>query len=226
MRVLALDSSGPDLSAAAADEGNLRACRRETLGRGHAERILPMLAALLPQAGWRWPDIELIAVTLGPGNFTGLRAGIAVARALCLALDRPALGIGTLETVAQAAAAAGLPPCRELLVAMDARREEVYAQRFDHELTPLDEPALQAPAGLRIGAGCILVGDRAPAIAAAIGGRHAAMAAAPDAAAVAMAAWRRLRQGVAPMPGTALRPVYVRPPDARPGAGASLLAAP
>src|SRR3954447_26669531 len=105
LRILSLETSRAALSAAAVEGPVVRSWYRDMLGRGHAERVLPVLRAVMAEAGWAWPAPALLAVALGPGNFTGLRAGIAVARALSLALDRPALGIGTLEAVAQGVAA-------------------------------------------------------------------------------------------------------------------------
>ena len=116
--------------------------RREVLTRGHAERLLPLLQEVLAQAGWTWRDIDLVVVTEGPGNFTGLRAGIAVARALALALDRPVLGIGTLELLAEAGAAAVPDNPLPILAVIDARREELYAQRFSPDLRPITGPSL------------------------------------------------------------------------------------
>jgi tRNA threonylcarbamoyladenosine biosynthesis protein TsaB len=217
LRVLAFDTSGPALSAAAGLRGRVLAHGHESpLARGHAERLLPMLASVMAEAGWRWRDLELVAVTLGPGNFTGLRAGIAVARALSLALGCPALGLGTLDLLAQSAAAGQVPTDpRPILALLDARREEVYAQRFAPDLSPLDAPALlprSAVAGMA--ASC------RPAVTDAD-----AASGWGDARDLLRLAWRRLGEGVAPVAGTALRPLYLRSPDARPGAGASLLAA-
>jgi tRNA threonylcarbamoyladenosine biosynthesis protein TsaB len=222
-RLLAFDTSGPCLSAAAALGPKLVVHRREPLARGHAERLLPTLQAVMAEAGWRWPDLDLVAVTLGPGNFTGLRAGIAVARALSLTLGCPTLGLGTLETVAEAAGPGELP----VLVAMDARRDELYTQLFAADLTPLDLPELVQRQALlaRIQGPCRLVGDAAPMLAAQPESVHEAVESGPDARYAARLAWRRLESGALAGPGSALRPLYIRPPDAKVSAGASLAAA-
>jgi tRNA threonylcarbamoyladenosine biosynthesis protein TsaB len=207
LRVLAFDTSGPALSAAAAESGGrgVLAWRREELARGHAERLLPMLREVLAGVGWGWADVGLVAVTRGPGSFTGLRAGVAVARALGLSLGCPVLGLGTLEVVAHAAAGAGRP----LLAVLDARRGEVYAQRFAADGSAEGPPEL-LPAGTVAEASGVEVADRAP-----------------DARDLAALALARLADGAArPGPGAGLRPLYVRQPDARPGAGASLLPPP
>lgn len=226
-RLLAIDTSGPALSVAAAEGSRLVAHRHEPLARGHAERLLPALSAALAEAGWGWRDLDHVAVTLGPGNFTGLRAGIAVARALCLSLRIEALGVGTLEAVAEAAAARSACPDLPLLVAMDARRDELYAQLFSPSLEPEGPAELVARAALlpSIPARCRLGGDAAATLAAQLGAAHEVVESGPDARYVAQLAWRRLEGGAEPSPGPALRPLYIRPPDAKVSAGASLVAA-
>lgn len=225
MRLLAFDSSGTAISAAAAESGTLRAQRQERLTRGHAERLLPLLRAVMAEAGWAWADLDLVAVTRGPGNFTGLRAGIAVARALGLALGRPVLGVGTLEVVAQAAAdlrpAAGLP----IVAALDARRDQVYRQRFAADLEAFDSPTLVPLGDLQQATGSTLAGDPEIWGRAGVAGGHEVVEADPLARYLMSSAWRLMEGGAVPAVGLAPRPLYLRPPDARIGAGASLVAA-
>lgn len=231
MRVLAFDTSGPALSAAAGVLGSdsaagLAAFRREALARGHAERLLPVLEEVLGEAGWRWRDLDRLAVTVGPGNFTGLRAGIAVARALGLALGLPALGLGTLEATAQAAGGGDVAAERRpILAVLDARRGQVYAQRFGPGLVPLEAPALvDRPAFVERAASCRVVGD--PSAWAGTGWAGSAVTAdARDLLALAARRGDRGGGAAAAPPAHRLRPLYLRAPDARPGAGASLLAA-
>ena len=92
--------------------------------KGQAERLMPLLEELLAEAGLGWRDLTRIAVGTGPGNFTGVRLSVAAARGLALGLNIPALGVTRLEALAH-----GLP--RPLLVAEDAKRNEVYALGFD-----------------------------------------------------------------------------------------------
>jgi tRNA threonylcarbamoyladenosine biosynthesis protein TsaB len=221
LRILAFDTSGPALSAAAGADDVVLAHRNQALTRGHAEQLLPMLTAVVAEAGWDWSAIELVAVTAGPGNFTGLRARIAVARALSLALDCPALGLGTLEVVAQAAARRG-GAGRPILAVLDARRAELYAQSFAADLAPQGAPALlgRDELGGLMDPACLLAGD----LAAWGGTGREGIAVAPDARDLLTLAFARLAAGVQPTAGIALRPIYLRLPDARIGAGASLLA--
>ena len=145
------------------DGPDLRAWRHEPLTRGHAERLLPVLVEILAEAGWAWRDLELVAVTLGPGNFTGLRAGLAVARGLALAQGCPLFGVGTLETVAQGATALAERQALPIQVVMDARRDELYAQRFSAALDPLTPAEVVGGASFAAGLAepCLLAGDAA-----------------------------------------------------------------
>jgi tRNA threonylcarbamoyladenosine biosynthesis protein TsaB len=230
LRLLAFNTSGPSISAAAAEGEVVRAWRREELARGHAERLLPLLREVIAEAGWSWPELGLLAVAVGPSNFTGLRAGVAVARALGLALGCPALGPGTLEAIAQGAAAQTTGNARPIVAVVDARRDDVYAQRFSSRLDALGPPVLLARDRLLVDIPrepCLLAGDGAAAWARERRGVSGddLVEADSDARYVAAAARRRLVGGEAPGAGTALRPAYVRPPDARASAGASLVTA-
>lgn len=133
MLLLAFDTAGPDCAVAlASDRGDgptilVRASER--LGRGHAERLLPMIEAALAEAGFHFADLDRIAVTTGPGSFTGVRVGIAAARALALSLDIPAVGIGSLAALALDHAENA--PKGTVAAVLDAKRGEVYARLQD-----------------------------------------------------------------------------------------------
>jgi tRNA threonylcarbamoyladenosine biosynthesis protein TsaB len=221
LRLLAFDTSGPTLSVVAAEAGEPVARRDEALDRGHAERLLPLLGAALVEAGWSWRDLDLIAVATGPGNFTGIRAGIAVARALVLALQCRALGIGTLEIIAESAGEQALAG-QWIDAVLDARRDEVYVQRFTSDMQVLTPPALvpMAEFARRCPSGGILVGDVAARL---VRAGETALPGSRDALTMARLVGRRMAEGAEPVPPEDLRPVYVRPPDARLGAGASLI---
>src|SRR3954471_5648864 len=137
--LLAFDASGPAISVAVLRDGTLLAHHREALARGHAERLPPALAATMAASGCGLAALDAIAVTVGPGSFTGIRVGLAAARGLGFALDRPVLGITTLEAVAHgldAAQRAGRP----VLALIDSKRADVFAQRFAADLVPIDAP--------------------------------------------------------------------------------------
>ena len=99
MRILALDTSTEWCSVAVGDAGAWLE-RSEHVGQAHSERLLPMVDAALAAAQWAPVDLDAIAFGCGPGSFTGIRIGCAVAQGLAFALDRPLLGVPTLEAIA------------------------------------------------------------------------------------------------------------------------------
>ncbi|MEI6558569.1 MAG: tRNA (adenosine(37)-N6)-threonylcarbamoyltransferase complex dimerization subunit type 1 TsaB [Rhodospirillaceae bacterium] len=216
MMVLALETATAACSVALWD-GRVRAARFLALGRGHAERLAPMIAEVLAEAGLTADAVDRLAVTVGPGAFTGLRIGLAAARGLALATGRPVVGLTTFETIGHglpAAARAG----RTLLVAVDSRRAELFLQRFDAGLVPLGEPAVLSPeaAARWLAPGPLLVaGDGAPLLRAALAARPETRFAdgpgLPDAAVLA-----RIAATLAAGAGRPPRPLYLRAPDAQP----------
>jgi tRNA threonylcarbamoyladenosine biosynthesis protein TsaB len=195
---------------------------------GHAERLMPMLSEALAAAGLRIGDIDRFAVTVGPGTFTGVRVGVAAARALALASGRPVVGMTSLAAIAHGAAAAiGTAHAHAcVVVAVDAQRDMAYGQLFDAALAPLGEAVLLRPADLaaRVGARPVVVaGSGAEATAAELvrgGGTVAACL--PR----LMPSARLLAEQA---PGLDLmhpvRPLYLRPPDIKPQGDKSLLRA-
>jgi tRNA threonylcarbamoyladenosine biosynthesis protein TsaB len=115
--------------------------RHEAMEKGQAERLMPLLEAILAEGGIGWADLKALAVGTGPGNFTGVRIAVAAARGLALGLGIPAVGVTRLEALAH-----GLP--RPVTVVEDARRGEAYVQTFTDtgaglaRLLPLAEVAL------------------------------------------------------------------------------------
>ncbi|WP_085341006.1 tRNA (adenosine(37)-N6)-threonylcarbamoyltransferase complex dimerization subunit type 1 TsaB [Aquidulcibacter paucihalophilus] len=105
MLILAIDTALNACSVAVLRSGEVLVSRVEPMAKGQAERLAPMVGEVLAEAGVTAPQIDRIAVTRGPGAFTGLRIGLAFARGFALALDRPCLGISTLEVLAHGAAA-------------------------------------------------------------------------------------------------------------------------
>src|SRR5579864_762014 len=181
LQILAFDSSGNGCSAAVWAEGRVLAREFEPLVVGHAERLVPMIERVLAASGLGFADLALIAVTIGPGAFTGVRIGIATAQGLSLGTGLPCLGLSSLETVAEAVPERVLTG-RRLTVALDSRREELYLQSFDAERRPLERPALVPPEAWAraVPTGpLVLAGDGASRIAQALGGRELRMAAGP-----------------------------------------------
>jgi len=119
--ILAFDTSAAHCAAALLVGGEIIAERREEMGRGQAERLMPLLEELLAEAGKDWRDLDALAVGVGPGNFTGIRIAVSAARGLALGLGKPAIGVSTLEAQAEGTAR----PCLSL---HDARRGMTFAQ--------------------------------------------------------------------------------------------------
>jgi len=142
--ILAFDCSGP-WCAAALLLGPKVDFREETMQKGQAERLMPLLEELLAGNGLAWRDLSAIAVGTGPGNFTGVRIAVAAARGLALGLGIPAVGVTLLE-----ARAFGLT--LPVTVVEDARRGEVYLQHFT---TAGPGPARMAPAGFTETGSCV-----------------------------------------------------------------------
>ena len=218
MLVLALDTAGPDCAVALArgSGAEILALASERLVRGHAERLIPMIEETLAAAGLAYGDLDRIAVTTGPGSFTGVRVGLAAARALALALDIPAIGVGTLDALLA-------PHLRErrsgtVIAALDARRGELFAQASLPSgatlIAPTAAPA-EAIAARLAGAPrpLVLAGAGAAVLQAALGeaAEIAGRAESPDIADVA-------RLGLAATPGARPTALYLRGADAKPQA--------
>src|SRR5690606_2616572 len=100
MRILAIDTALGLCSAAVVQADRTLAVLSEPMRQGHQERLAPMVRDVVREAGLAFVDLERIAVTVGPGSFTGLRVGLSFAKGLGLALDRPVVGIESLEAMA------------------------------------------------------------------------------------------------------------------------------
>lgn len=105
MTLLAIDTSEQACSVALIDGGRVLDASSELIGRGHAERLLPLIEERLAAGGLGYGSLSRIAVTTGPGTFTGLRIGLSVARGLALALDLPCIGLTGLQVLAAQALA-------------------------------------------------------------------------------------------------------------------------
>lgn len=143
MRILAIDTATSCAGAAVADQKGVIAQFALQVGLTHSERFLPMLEALLLHSQCPLAEMDALAVTVGPGSFTGLRIGLATAKAFAQALDIPLVGVGTLD-----AYAAALGPVPELVCpVLDARKNEVYSALFA-EGQMVEPPQAIAPLAL------------------------------------------------------------------------------
>lgn len=200
MRTLVIDSATEACSVALLDDRDFIAGDYRLLGRGHAEALVPMIAAL-PDNG----RAERIAVALGPGSFTGVRVGLAAARALALAWQCELLGYPTLALVAAMARAdAGPQPCTAV---MTGGHGEWFLQSFGLDGLPTSELTSMPPQdAARAGTTSLYAGTQAEALVALRGGGQA-LSIHPDA--------RRIGLLPAELFGPADLPIYGRAPDAR-----------
>jgi tRNA threonylcarbamoyl adenosine modification protein YeaZ len=130
MRVLAIDTALEACSVAVLDteRAEMRVHESLPMQRGHAEALMPLVARVLNRVNLDVSAIDRVAVTTGPGSFTGLRVGIAAARGIALASGKPAIGLTTLATFAAPFIAAD--DTQPVVVAIDARHDQVYLQVF------------------------------------------------------------------------------------------------
>lgn len=137
MNILALDTSLNACSVALVEAGQVRASVIQPMQRGHQEQLAPMVASVLDEAGIRPTALDRIAVTLGPGSFTGLRVGLSYAKGFALGLGVPLVGFNTLACLTAMLDAKGA-----VLAVIDARREQLYAQLFEGQRPVADPFAL------------------------------------------------------------------------------------
>ncbi|SER50500.1 tRNA threonylcarbamoyladenosine biosynthesis protein TsaB [Faunimonas pinastri] len=230
--LLAIDTAGPDCAVAIARPGSrtggegraeILARRSERIGRGHAERLMPLISECMAEAGVGFSELTAIAVTVGPGSFTGVRIGVAAARGLALALDVPAIGIDVLDAIGESARRDR--PGAAVVTALDARRDEVFARARTADGAVLVESCLTRIPDLAerlAGAGrLVLNGSAAPMLAEELRERGIAAEIAPeiaderDAADIDRVVELALRgRGIVPA-----KPLYLRGADAKPQTG-------
>ena len=208
MNILAIDTCLDACQAAVCGDHGVLAVRSESMSRGHQERLAPMVAEAMAEAGLAFDALDRIAVTIGPGSFTGLRVGLAFAKGLALATGADLVGVGALEALAGGEAGESF-----VAAAIDARRGQIYLQAFSggHALMAPDVLPLEIAAArlaeLRPSGRVDIVGSGAPLLDGLVTGARILPRAAPDPVALA-----RLAQV---MPLTPARPLYLRAPDAK-----------
>lgn len=215
MILLAIDTALENASVGLV-AGDRRWTRVATIGRGHAEILMDAIAGLLAEAEVAPSTLERIAVTVGPGSFTGLRVGIAAARGLALVKRIPVVGVPTLMIHAAHALALMEMP-RPVLALLPARADELYGQAFDADGAPLSPPAAgtsadfaaEAAAGNFVvaGAGAAVLGEGFAPV-------HRDSAPSID---MLLDLGARLDPALFPP-----KPLYVKPPDAAPQGGARI----
>jgi len=220
MNLLAIDTAAQFCAVCVHDgaAGVERGRSVRDIGKGHAEQLMEVIDEALAAGGVAYADIGGVAVSVGPGSFTGIRVGVAAARGLALGLGIPSAGVTTLEALALAAR--DLFPDRPVVAALDAKRDEIYVAAFAADGTEHAAPRIASLAEVvaMAGPGTVLCGTAVPLIEAATGQRFdtGPVAATADISAYARIVARRGFTQDRP------RPLYLRGADAKPQTGFAL----
>ncbi|MBI1869102.1 MAG: tRNA (adenosine(37)-N6)-threonylcarbamoyltransferase complex dimerization subunit type 1 TsaB [Methylocystis sp.] len=218
MRILAIDAALPAVAACVLDLDAVEPASSETMAmeRGHAEALLPLIERVMAKVDGGFASLQRVAVTVGPGSFTGIRITVAAGQAIALACHAPIVGVSTLAALAAPFIVA--PFDGVVAAAIDARHGQVYVTAYGPDgrtlLSPRRARAHEALRALGhgplrlVGSGAYLLA--AEARASGLSAQIASDASAPDIAYVA-------RLGLAADPATApAQPLYLKPPDAKP----------
>ena len=223
MNIIALDTVAGASSVAIFSDGKNVCNFRKVLDRGHAEVLIPMMKEAISSVSFEFLHLDLIAVTVGPGSFTGIRVGLATARSLSAATKVPVIGVTSFEAVASSITEkewAGIP----VLIALETRRDDLYLQMFSEARARLGEPKAVGGSDivsyvshqLGLQTNILVAGDGAERAVSEIGAsserfrcRLAASLAGPDAIQVAEIAQERHLSGYPCLPA---EPFYLRAP--------------
>lgn len=218
MRVLAIDTALGACAAAVLDTGRLAAHESVAMTRGHAEALMPLIARVMARCRLDFAALDRIAVTTGPGSFTGLRVGIAAARGIALAAGKPAVGVSTLS--AFAAPHLAEDDNTPVVAVIDARHAQVYLQVFAPGLVagPGLAPLADAVRAAAAAPACI-VGSAAHPVAERLTGPRPARIDQRDAVDIA---WVARMGAVLPERQSPPKPLYLRAADAQPQIAAQL----
>lgn len=133
-RLLLIETSTSLCSTALAEDGRIVCSRRSTEPRAHASLTAVFVKEMLEESGWTVRELDAVAVSAGPGSYTGLRVGSSTAKGLCFGGQVPLIAVSTLDILARQAIEAGLPEgCKAILPMVDARRMEVYTAVYSPE---------------------------------------------------------------------------------------------
>ena len=151
--ILCLETATPSCSVALVHNGEVLACEEEPKGQNHSEKLTLFIDSVMKKAGVSYDELDAVAVSMGPGSYTGLRIGVSTAKGICYAVSKPLVAVNTLESMAYGGCALispelsfpvisterserrNLPQNQKILIPMiDARRMEVYCAGFDEKL--------------------------------------------------------------------------------------------
>ena len=149
--ILCLETATPSCSVALVHNGEVLACEEDPKGQNHSEKITLFIDSVMKKAGISYNDLDAVAVSMGPGSYTGLRIGVSTAKGLCYAVSKPLIAVETLHAMAygglsvissevEKSPANNSSRNQSLLVpAIDARRMEVYAAIFDENINKIKD---------------------------------------------------------------------------------------
>lgn len=222
LRILAVDCTGDACSVALADSSGVIGTTHVPMRRGHAERVVPQIAETLAAAGLGANDLTALAVTVGPGAFTGVRVGLAAVQGFSIAANLPVFGITVFELYHHDWAGSGAA-----LVALETRRDDFYIQLFDAAGRPDGQPGASDGESVtallqRRNEPVTLIGNAANRLAglaplddldiADVVDRPGLQDSAAIAASIAVG---RAGTGTLPDPADLPAPLYLRPPEAK-----------
>ncbi len=203
MLILAFDTTAAACSVALWRDGIVLQSASAVMEQGQAEALMPMIETVMATANTPYTALDRIAVTIGPGSFTGVRVGLSAARGIAMAADKPVIGVTSLEVLAYAVPDSELPNGPGILVAVDARRGDFFLQKFKADRTPAGEITSLLPEAVAAWAGAgpwIIAGDGAVTIAPVIHARVSTASPRPDTTALAALAAVRVPQIGGPLP--------------------------
>ena len=139
--ILCLETATPSCSVALIHDGNVLQCEEEPKGQNHSEKLTLFIDSVMKKAGVRFNQLDAVAVSMGPGSYTGLRIGVSTAKGLCYATDAPLIAIDTLPAMAFGGKTLiHNDNDSDIFIPMiDARRMEVYAEMFDNNLNKIKD---------------------------------------------------------------------------------------
>ena len=132
--ILCLETATPSCSVALVHNGDVLACEEDPKGQNHSEKITLFIDKVMKKAGISYDQLDAVAVSMGPGSYTGLRIGVSTAKGICYAVSKPLIAVETLHAMAYGCKNNGI-----LIPMIDARRMEVYAAIFDENVNKIKD---------------------------------------------------------------------------------------
>ncbi len=145
--ILCLETATPSCSVALVHNGEILACEEDSKGQNHSEKITFFIDSVMKEVGVAYNQLDAVAVSMGPGSYTGLRIGVSTAKGVCYAVSKPLIAVDTLHAMAFGGSSVVLSEVEKsraagnkiLIPMIDARRMEVYAAIFDENINKIKD---------------------------------------------------------------------------------------